>query len=188
MAHLSRSPSVQSGGLVLVQPPAWQVLQAVVFQYNPEALRRRIAVPEEPADAAGSAVAARERMEARERVEMELVFDAADDLEHPDVHPEAARLGLLPRLDALRAVAFPAWSTGASPVLLLLFGARRPLPVRVLALAVDEEALSPTLCPLRASARLELEVLSPHELPDGGLPDLAVQEALRSITVASASG
>jgi len=219
MAHLSRPPAVQSGGFVLLQPPAWHLLQAVIFQYNPDALCRRIAViavPEQPAEAelgstsswwssgwigellgsftnwwpfgsTGNAPAARERTEARERIGMELVFDAADDLEHPDVHPETAQLGLLPRLDALRAVAFPTPSSGASPVLLLLFGVRQALPVRVSTLAIDEEAFSPTLCPLRARARLELEVLLPRELPAGGPPNLAVQEALRSITAASGS-
>jgi hypothetical protein len=220
MAHFSRSPAVLGGGFVLLQPPAWQILQVVVFQYNPESLRHRIAViavPEQPADArllgstsswwspgwvgellgsmtswwpsgsTGNAPAARERTEVRERIEMELVFDAADDLEYPDAHAETARLGLLPRLDALRAVAFPTSSSGASPVLLLLFGARQALPVRVSTLAIDEEAFGPTLCPLRARARLELEVLSPRELPAAGPPNLAVQEALRSITAASGS-
>ena len=191
MAPLPRSPSVLSGAFVLLQPPSWRALQVVVFQYNPEALRHRIAIPEQHAGGGLLGSIARWKPaasvpETRERIELELLYDAADDLEHPDVHPETVRLGLLPRLEALRAVAFPASLTGAAPVLLLLFGARRALPVRVSALAIDEESFSPTLCPLRARARLELEALLPRELPAGGPPDTTVQEALRSITNAPA--
>ena len=188
MAPAAPSPVVQRAGLVLIELPTWRVLGAVPFQYNPEGLRYRLAqeLAAGPGPLALAAPGAPAPAEARERIELELVLDAADDLEDPETHPETVRLGLLPRLDALRGATFPEPPPAPSTLLLLLLGAREARAVRALRLEVAEEGLSPSLCPLRARARLELEVLLRRELPPGGLPDLARQEAKRALDAAPA--
>ncbi|HVO20437.1 MAG TPA: hypothetical protein VMU15_14345 [Anaeromyxobacter sp.] len=187
MAPAAPSPVVERAGFVLLEIPTWRVLGAVPFQFNPEGLRRRLALSElvvGPGPLALAAPGAPGAAEARERIELELVLDAADDLEDPEAHPETVRFGLLPRLDALRGATFPEPPLAAPTLLLLLLGVREARAVRALRLEVAEEELSPSLCPLRARARLELEVLLQRDLPPGGVPDLARQEAKQALDAA----
>ena len=182
MARSPRSPLVRKGAFVLFDSPAWRARAVFSFQYNPESLHRRVELAERRSggllglllgQAPGGPAS-----DAQERIDFELVFDATDDLEDPETHPGTVERGILPRLDALRAVLFPA--AGGTALLYLSLGDARTVPARALELDVVEQSFSPQLHPLRARARILLEVLAAGEAPGGGPPPAVFADALAS--------
>lgn len=150
-------PRILKGGFVHFEPGALEE-QVIVFQYNPETLRRTIV----PIDG---------RSELKETIKFTLTFDAADALEHAD--PIASSVGIYPALFALDRLAEPSKPSSGffgdlfswlfpkeSSYTLLVWGAQRTVPVRVIELLVREEMFDVYLNPIRASIDVAVEVLS----------------------------
>jgi hypothetical protein len=160
------------------------VLRTVTVQYNPDTLTRTLAPR-------GAKVESGDRLEALrligppvETIKMEIELDATDRLEHPDRNAETVANGIAPELADLETIIAPAMSdvvaagrmadTGTlevlplpSPLVLLVLGSNRTLPVRVTDMSVVEEAFDTKLNPIRARISLGLRVLSTDDLAFG---------------------
>jgi hypothetical protein len=151
---------VRKGSLVRLDGSS-AAATAVVFQYNPEHLTRRI----QPS-AAGHP---------RETIRCTLVFDATDAFDIDDDSDPFTVHGVTPAIAALELLTHgtppePAsfWDrllgrtppAGEPPVVLFSWGEQRAVPVRITRLDVKEELHDSELRPLRATARLQMAVVT----------------------------
>jgi hypothetical protein len=182
MSSFPGSPRVTKGaivGLDVVNPLA----SVIVFQYNPDSVTRRLT-----ASAAPMATAPIEQLRLKgppeENINFELEIDAVDQLERAD--PRAVQSGIAPALASLELLLYPkaalAMANAAltlaglievvpvqAPLVLLILGAQRVLPVRITELSITEEAFDPALNPIRARVDLGVRVLTYDDL---GLPSV----------------
>lgn len=179
-----RAPRMLHGGLVRLDPRTRQIVDVVVFQYNPDTLTRTIqprSIGGEPGD----------RLEVlrltgppHETLKFDAEIDATEQLDHPDVDanvPVAAH-GLLPALAVLERLVTPSakellavdalFDRGMleiapmeAPLTVLVWGVKRVVPVAVSSLSITEEAFSPSLQPIRVKASFECKVLTSSDLP-----------------------
>ncbi len=174
---LSSSPRLVKGAIVaaeLTDPLA----NVVVFQYNPETIQRTVTARTAGADG--------DQMEAlrltgppREKISLEVEIDATDQLERND--PVAATTGLYPTLAALETMLYPKSALAVanealslagvievlpppSPMIMLIWGPGRVVPVRFTEVAITEEAFDTVLNPIRAKVQLQLDVLTYDDL------------------------
>ncbi len=177
MTAFPGSPRIIKGALIsldLLNPPP----SAVLFQYNPDTLTRRLearAVSQEG-----------ERGEAmrltgapKETITLSAEIDATDQLE--EGNPQAVAIGLHPTLAALEMMLYPNSQTVVAndaltavgtievipvegPMILFVWGPSRVLPVRLTSFSITEEAYDPQLNPIRAKVELSLSVLSYQDL------------------------
>jgi len=66
---------------------------------------------------------------------------------------------------------------GTVPIVLLVWGPGRIVPVRLTSFSVEEQAFSPILYPIRAKVSVGLKILTPEDLsghPDGLAKDIAI--------------
>lgn len=186
-SSFTRSPKLLRGAFAVypsMQPGTTP--QMVVFQYNPEQMRRTLAsrAPQRPQ---GDAEPAREDVlrvlgPPVETVNLSVVLDAADQLEHPDSHRDVVEHGLHPALATLELLLYPSsesrqeMSRSAErgevmqnppdiPLTLLVWGQSRVVPVMLTGFSVTEEAFDPNLNPVRATVELGLKILTYFEMP-----------------------
>jgi hypothetical protein len=179
------TPKTLRGGLVRIDPKTRTLKDVVVFQYNPDTLTRTLqprAIGGEPGD----------RLEVlrltgppHETIKFDAEIDATDQLEN---HPaNSANLpvitqGLLPALAVLERLVTPCaeelqdtdalFDSGMlevspmeAPLVLLVWGVKRVVPVLVSSLTFTEEAFDPKLQPIRVKASIECKVLTSSDLP-----------------------
>lgn len=177
MTGLSRSPRVHKGaiiGLDELNPMA----SVIVFQYNPEELQRSLTA-QASGDGADREEALRLKAPPREQISVTIELDAADQLEQSDalatslgLHPTLASLEMLlyPKSvavianEALKAAGVVEVIPPEAPLTLFYWGLKRVLPVRITGLNVTEQHFDPELNPIVAEVRLEMDVLSYHDL------------------------
>jgi hypothetical protein len=196
-------PKTLRGGLVRIDPNSRTLLDVVVFQYNPETVTRTIqprAIGGEPGD----------RLEVlrltgppHETIKFDAEIDAADQLENPNdqANQPVVTQGLLPALAALeRLVTPPAADLLATdalfdsgmlevapveaPLIVLVWGVKRVVPVLVSSLTFTEEAFDPNLQPIRVKASIECKVLTSSDLPlqhVGGTLYIAYRQAVEQL-------
>lgn len=179
-----RAPRTLRGGLVTLDPLTRAITGVIAFQYNPDTVTRTLkprAMAAEPGD----------RLEVlrlagppHETIRLEAELDAAEQLESPDdpANAPAVGNGLLPALAALEQLITPQvtdlLATDAlfdrgmleiapveAPLLVLVWGAQRVVPVLLTDLSITEEAFNPHLQPIRAKVTIELRVLTTSDLP-----------------------
>lgn len=162
------------GALVRVAMP--DVVQKVLaFPYNPETVHHALrsdalAGPTSAgADAGfasgiGSTAAA---AKVSELLRFTLVLDRADAMEDPNRDPQGLQLGLHPVLSALEVWLREDAQPLGNAVSLLVWGAHRVLPVRLVGLEVHERLFDANLNPLHASAHLTLLALDGTEAGAG---------------------
>jgi hypothetical protein len=149
-------------------------LRTIKFQFNPDSLvrslRRRGGQQEaDPADAHRIQGAPVETMTLT--VELDAT-DAFPGERFPDLARQLAQLELLlyptsesvAANDELLAQGTIEILGEEAPLLLLSWGTRRTVPVRLESVQVTEQAFDPWLCPVRASVELSLQVLSYDDL------------------------
>lgn len=178
-----RAPRMLRGGLVRLDPKTRSLVDVVVFQYNPDTLTRTIqprSIGGEPGD----------RLEVlrltgppHETIKFDAEIDATEQLEHPDLaaNDPVTKHGLLPALATLECLVTPPAAELAAvdalfdrgmleiapmeaPLTVLVWGAKRVVPVLVTSLSITEEAFSPQLQPIRVKASLECKVLTSSDL------------------------
>ena len=190
-----RSPKLTKGALIqLTEGLIGPIPNILPFQYNPESVTRKLEpwVPPESSDEPAGEAQSDPQIQPydpEETLEMTLLFDATDDWERPDEHPIAAVSGVAHRIAALERMLYPVEEDGGLlgdvvsllsgeasgavprsivPVVLLSFGPGLILPVRITSYAVEEQAWSPTLYPIRASVSLSVKVLTDRSFPQEG--------------------
>jgi hypothetical protein len=177
MSSFPGSPTLLKGAIVgvsVIDP----LSSVVIFQYNPDTLTRTIRV-----SAAGregdKSEALRLKGPPDETVRLEVVIDAADQLEQGD--RAASELGVYPALSRLELLLYPSSTlvianevltalgvievvAPEAPLTLRVWGPKRVLPVRLSGFTITEEAFDPNLNPIRAKVALDLAVLNYHDL------------------------
>ena len=175
-SEFPRSPKLLKGALVAYQLP--ELLPTiVVFQYNPSEVTR--SVQARTASGGGRGDAQQTDGPPSESISLTVEIDAADQLETDN--SIAVAVGLHPALAALESLMYPAFPTVVAnqtlatigsaailsepvPLSLLIWGATRILPVRVGSLSITEQEFDPQLNPIRASAQINLTVLTYRDL------------------------
>src|SRR5262249_27488937 len=181
MTTFPGSPKLLKGGIVLVDPESGALRGAIALQYNPETLSRSFQVQAAGADTPDRSQALRIKGPAIETYKLDIVVNAYDQLEFPDQNPDAAQVGILPRLSPLESLIQPRSAqltandalaqSGAleivpmeTPLPLFVWSKSRIAPVRVTELSITEEAFDTALNPIQAKVSLGLRVLSIHDL------------------------
>jgi hypothetical protein len=177
MSISPRSPRVTRGAIVgfdLFNP----VASVVVFQYNPDTVTRTLE-PQTGGQQGARAEVMRLAGAPIEKIDMDVEIDATDQLEEGD--GVATSLGIYPQLSALEMLLYPksalviansiALAIGTievippeAPFTLLVWGAKRVVPVKLNQFKITEEAHDISLNPMRAKATLQLQVLSYNDL------------------------
>lgn len=198
MATSQIAPPVFKGALATVSATS-PLGKVVVFQYNPATLTRTLAARTTGGEGPTSTPRFSGPPEATVKLSVEI--DATDQLEAGD--PTAGSLGILPALAALEAMLYPSSAVVVAnevlarigiveilpmeaPLTLLVWGARRILPVAITDFSVTEEAFDLALNPLQAKVDLGLKVLSYSELgllSPGGALSLANHIATEALSL-----
>jgi Contractile injection system tube protein len=179
------SPRVLKGALVVFETPAPVPTNVIAFQFNPDQVSRvfrQQVGDEDPYRSSGDSWFV---LPPTESLTLNVELDATDALEAGD--PVAIATGLHPTLAALELLLYPSSidlildkalalagsarvKPGRVPIVLLVWGPVRVLPVRVESVSITEEAFDPRLNPIRAKADLTLRTLTEQELSIAGPP------------------
>lgn len=190
MGDFPGSPQLYRGALALYETAtATAKPDLVVFQYNPEQVRRTLA-SRTPADQEKGQAAREDVLRVAgppvETISLSVELDAADQLDDPASNATTAEKGLHPALASLELMMYPASldleqlerqaeagevqvQPGDLPLTLLLWGRARVVPVTVTSFSITEEAFDPRLNPIRAKVELGLTVLTYLEFPGKSL-------------------
>ena len=183
-----RAPRALNGALAVYPDPTpgAQPSRIIAFQYNPDTMRRTLAARSEESPAPSSAAARESVLHVPgppvETISLSVELDAADQLEKPDAHAAIAEHGLHPALATLEMLLYPNSAAvrdleelaargevqvapNEVPLVLLVWGRSRVVPVKVTGYSVTEELFDVLLNPVRAKVELALQVLTYVELP-----------------------
>lgn len=187
-------PLILKGALAVYpdQTPGSQPSTVISFQYNPDSMKRTLAhraVP--PPTQANNTGAAREDIlrvagPPVETISMTIDLRADEQLEDPDMNGAVAENGLHPALATLELIMYPptqdtqtADSQAASgkvqinppkiPLVLLIWGKSRVVPVKLTTFSVSEDAFDTRLNPIGAKIELGMQVLTSVEFPDSSI-------------------
>jgi hypothetical protein len=202
------SPRLLKGALVVFEALVPVPTNLIAFQYNPDSLSRSFAQQQDPADARRNSGDTLFVLPPTESFRMSVELDATDQLE--DGNPITLATGLHPTLAALELLLYPSSidliadkalalvgsarvKPGRVPIVLLVWGPLRVVPVRLESVSVTEEAFDQLLNPIRAKVDLGLRTLTERELQIVGAPfdvlslvNLIAKEALaRTAPIAS---
>lgn len=201
-------PQLLKGALAvyLEQTPGSQPSKVIVFQFNPDTMKRTLAnrAPQQPTQ--GQSGAAREDIlrvagPPVETINLTIELDAADQLENPLLNPTVAENGLGPALATLELLMYPTTqlaqtiaqqAEGGSaqvsppdiPLVLLVWGRSRVVPVKLTSFSISEEAFDTNLNPIVAKVELGLQVLTYMEFTDSSVGRdafVAYQQAKESL-------
>lgn len=201
-------PLLLKGALAVYpeQTPGAQPAKVIVFQFNPDTMKRTLAnrAPQQPTQ--GQSGAAREDVlrvagPPVETINMTIELDAADQLEDPDSNTTVAENGLGPALATLELLMYPTTQLAQTivqqaqqgsaqvsppdvPLVLLVWGRSRVVPVKLTSFLISEEAFDTQLNPLVAKVELGLQVLTYMEFTDSSVGRdafVAYQQAKESL-------
>ncbi len=185
MTGFPGSPRVLKGAIVGIDPLN-PVASVIVFQYNPDSLTRTLQVRTTGGEEDQGVM--RLSGPPEESIKLSIEIDATDQLERGD--PGAENSGVYPALAALEMLIYPKSALVIAnevlirvgvievipmeaPLTLLVWGAKRIVPVRITELSITEEAFDAALNPIRAKIDIGVKVLTYTELgllsPGGAL-------------------
>jgi len=188
-SDFTNSPRFLKGALVAYdsQTPGTQP-RVIAFQYNPEQMKRTLekkAVESKGGGGGGSQASKEDVLRAAgppsESIQLTVVLDAADQLSEPDRNQAVVENGLYPILSTLEMLLYPPTSLvhdieaqagkgqaqispADLPLILLVWGKTRVVPVLLSSFSISEEAFDVNLNPIRAKVDLSLKVLTYLEL------------------------
>jgi len=190
MSTFPGSPRLLKGAIVGLDPFN-PLASVIVFQYNPETVKRSLTA-QTTGSGEGRQTSQGEAMRLtgppQETIDVEIVIDAIDQLEQ--AQPPATTLGIYPQLSALEMLLYPKSALvianevllqlgiievvpPEAPLTVLVWGAKRVLPIRLNQFTITEEMFDPNLNPISAKVSLNLRVLNYHDLglasPGGAL-------------------
>jgi hypothetical protein len=172
------SPRLLKGAIVAINP-ATAGRSTIVFQYNPETLKRSLEPQLAGGEAGQRSLAVRYTGAPVETIDLEVTIDAVDQLEAGQ--GAAAGLGIHPQLAALETLLYPPslqvnlngllLELGTielvpyvAPLTLFIWGGNRVLPVSLTRYSINEELFDTRLNPIRATVTLALRALSYSDL------------------------
>jgi hypothetical protein len=191
----SRAPLLTKGAFIqLTEGVAGPTPNVIVFQYNPEAMTRKLTPWQPPAEDAAAEQGGQtdpqvQPYDPEETIDIAIEFDCTDQLEDPERHPGAVLYGVADRLSALERLLYPvtegdgllgdlaaslAGTASAAvvrttvPVVLFAWGPGLVVPVRLVSYSVEEQAFSTRLYPIRAKVSVSLQVLTDQAFPESG--------------------
>jgi hypothetical protein len=167
------------GALVGIDPFN-PLASVIVFQYNPETLTRTLQVQAAGGEDTARSEALRLRGAPIENIKLDVEIDATDQLEAAD--PITSSMGIYPQLSSLEMLLYPKSAlviantalslVGTIEIIpptavftVLVWGAKRVLPVRLTEFSITEDGHDGSLNPIRAKVSLGLRVLSYNDLP-----------------------
>lgn len=182
-----RSPKLLKGALVVFETVAPVPTNLIVFQYNPESVSRSFQSLGGSRDPRQGGADTAPSLPPIETFSLKVELDASDQLERPGSNPLAVAVGLHPTLAALELLLYPASTllilnkvlslAGSSlltparaPLVLLVWGPARVVPVRLASISIAEQAFDTLLNPIRAEVTLSLRALTIPELAQAGPP------------------
>jgi hypothetical protein len=183
MGEPTTRPRVVKGALLVYdsQAPGTTPSRQIVFQYNPDGLRRSFATRAPAKDATKSGASKESVLSVPgppvETITLSVELDAADQLEDATRRDAVNEDGLHGALASLELLLYPATALisqlqdqadqGAvqvkpadTPLVVLSWGRSRAVPVQLTTLNVAEELYDPLLNPIRAKVELGLKVLT----------------------------
>ncbi|MGA9365515.1 MAG: hypothetical protein WBW16_14220 [Bacteroidota bacterium] len=191
MSSFPGSPRLQKGALVGLDP-ANPLASIIVFQYNPDTVTRTLAPQTSGGGAQGGQSAPGEAMRLtgppQEEIKLDIEIDATDQLEQ--AQPTATQMGIYPQVSALEMLLYPKSAVvianeallqagvieiipPEAPLTVLVWGAKRVVPVRLTSFSITEEMFDANLNPIHAKVSLGLRVLNYKDLgllsPGGAL-------------------
>jgi hypothetical protein len=196
----TRSPKLVKGALIqLAETLGVPVPNIIPFQYNPMTVSRTL-TPWNPFDVSqnqrGALAPTVQPFDPQEKITMELELDASDKLE--EGNPITQQFGVADRIAAIEKLLFPGGSPlgallGAAaallgggdqppqrptvPIVLLVWGLNRIVPVRITSYSIEEQAFLPSLYPLMAKISLSMQVLTPDVFQCETGPSVEVAKA-----------
>ncbi len=179
------SPRLLKGALVVFETVAPIPTNLIAFQYNPDSVSRSLEA-QSPVGARGSRWSSgrtRDLLAPTERLKLTVELDASDRLEDGSVIATAT--GLHPALAALELLLYPTSTQvilgkllsaigsafiapAKEPLVLLVWGPLRVVPVLVESVSITEQAFDQLLNPIRATVELGLRSLYAQELKTAG--------------------
>jgi hypothetical protein len=187
-------PKVQKGALAVYERDEQSAqAQIIVFQYNPDQLKRTLAnrAPQSPPSNAGGAKEDVLRVGGPpvENINLTVALNAIDQPAGPATNGVTnllPRHGLHPALATLEMLLYPPTlrvqnnqqlakggavqiSSEKLPLTLLVWGESRVVPITLTNFTVTEEAFDPNLNPIQAKVELAMRVLTYMELKETGL-------------------
>jgi hypothetical protein len=187
-SEFSRSPRLLKGALVVFETQAPIPTNLIVFQYNRDTMTRSFqAAGGTASNVEQGAGDTQPRLPPIESFQMTVDLDASDQLELPGSNPVTVATGLHPTLAALELLLYPPStmlilnkvlslagssliSPATAPLVVLVWGPLRVVPVRVVSLGVTEQAFDQRLNPILARVTLGLRALTFPELVEAGTP------------------
>ena len=182
----TNSPKFLKGALVAYdsQTPGSQP-RVIAFQYNPEAMKRTLDKKAVESKGGSSQASKEDVLRAAgppaESIQISVVLDAADQLSEPDGNRVTVENGLYPILSTLELLLYPPTSLVKEieaqagqgqaqispadlPLVLLVWGKTRVVPVLLSNFSISEESFDVNLNPIRAKVDLSMKVLTYLEL------------------------
>jgi hypothetical protein len=166
-------------GAIVGLDPLNPLASVIVFQYNPDTLNRTLQArtTQAPAQQSNPSMALRLAGPPTETIRMELELDAADQMASGDGGAE----GVTPALAAMEMLLYPKSALvianqilavagvievipPEAPMVLLIFGPSRVLPVRLTELTVTEQLFGASLNPIQAKVAVAVRVLTYDDL------------------------
>lgn len=180
------SPKFLKGALVAYdsQTPGTQP-RVIAFQYNPEQMKRTLEKKAVESKGGSSQASKEDVLRAAgppsESIQLSVVLDAADQLSEPDRNRAIVENGLYPILSTLEMLLYPPTSQvheieaqagqgqaqispADLPLVLLVWGKTRVVPVLLSSFSISEESFDVNLNPIRAKVDLSMKVLTYLEL------------------------
>ncbi|MGB3243257.1 MAG: hypothetical protein WBB25_01880 [Sulfitobacter sp.] len=172
------SPRVMKGGLVAYQIPELAPT-IIVYQYNPEEVQRQLRL--RGGGGGGRGDSNRVNGPPEETITFTVDIDASDQLESPAENTIAVENGLHPIIAALEGLLYPSYPlvianeamalAGSAfvqgeqaPLVLLVWGPRRVLPVQIDSLSIQEQAFDTNLNPIRVQVEISAQVQTYRDL------------------------
>jgi hypothetical protein len=184
---------LQKGALAVypTQTPGSQPSTIIVFQFNPESMKRTLANRAAATPAGGNTGASKEDVlrvagPPLETINLTVDLHAADQLEDPDSNATVAEHGLHPALATLELLMYPPSGDSAKmeqqaasgqvqvsqadlPLVLLVWGKSRVVPVKLTSFSISEDAFDTRLNPISAKVELGMQVLTNMEFTDSSI-------------------
>jgi hypothetical protein len=186
-------PNLQKGALAVypTHTPGSQPTMVIVFQFNPETMRRTLAHRAAPAPTTPSVGIAKEDVlrvagPPVETINVTVDMHAADQLAEPDQNAPVAEDGLHPALATLELLMYPPTLNASVieqkaaagqvqvnpadvPLVLLIWGKSRVVPVKLTSFSIAEEAFDTRLNPIAAKVELAMQVLTYMDFNDSSI-------------------